>query len=87
MPLWYPDIAMGPLLNIQRFRTNLFYDYGYGQSPLFDISQGYSSVGVELKADLNIMRFFPQFDIGIRFTQGLEPATTKFEVLVGTFNF
>jgi hypothetical protein len=87
MPLWYPDIAIGPLLNIQRFRTNLFYDYGYGQSPQFDFAQRYSSAGVELKADLNIMRFFPQFDIGIRFTQGLEPATTKFEVLIGTFNF
>jgi hypothetical protein len=33
------------------------------------------------------MRFFPQFDIGVRFTQGLQPQTQQFELLIGTFNF
>jgi hypothetical protein len=86
-PVWYPDIAVGPLLNIQRLRANLFYDYGLGQSPLFKVKQSYSSVGIEAKVDINIMRFLPQFDIGIRYTKGLSPSVTKFEVLVGTFNF
>jgi hypothetical protein len=33
------------------------------------------------------MRFLPQFDIGVRFSKGLKPSTTEFEVLIGTFNF
>ena len=85
LPLWYPDIAIGPVLNIQRFRANLFYDYGFGTSG--STTREYASTGIEIKADLNMMRFFPQFDIGIRFTKGLQPATSQFEVLIGTFNF
>jgi hypothetical protein len=87
LPLWYPDVAIGPLLNIQRLRTNLFFDYGFGQSKLFNSNGTYSSAGIEAKLDINILRFFPQFDIGVRYAVGLEPSTTRFEVLVGTFNF
>jgi len=87
LPVWYPDIALGPLLNFQRLRANLFFDYGRGQSPLFETDQAYTSVGVEAKMDINIMRFLPQIDLGVRFSRGLAPATTEFEVLIGTFNF
>ncbi|MEO5599736.1 MAG: hypothetical protein ABIR06_02295 [Cyclobacteriaceae bacterium] len=87
LPLWYPDVSIGPLLNFQRLRANLFFDYGFGQSRLFESSQEYRSVGVEAKLDINILRFLPQFDIGVRFTKGISPSTTEFEVLIGTFNF
>jgi hypothetical protein len=96
MPLWYPDLAIGPLLNIQRIRANGFYDFAYGEtSNVYDFAaedvisrqRNYSSVGVELKADINILRFYPQFDIGIRFAKGLNPATSQVELLIGTFNF
>lgn len=90
LPIWYPDMAIGPLLNIQRFRANVFYDYGYGISRnqrLLTEQVNYASTGIEVKADINIFRFYPRFDIGFRFTQGLQPSTTLFEVLIGTFNF
>lgn len=89
LPLWYPDIALGPVINFQRLRANVFFDYGFGEGPAFfhSTSREYSSVGVEAKLDVNLMRFFPQFDIGVRFTKGLSPATTEFELLIGTFNF
>ncbi|HET9487387.1 MAG TPA: hypothetical protein VFO54_08135, partial [Chryseosolibacter sp.] len=87
LPIWYPDLALGPVVNFQRLRANLFYDYGYGESPLFGSSAEYSSVGIEAKVDINILRFAPQFDIGVRFSKGLSPATTEFELLIGTFNF
>ena len=32
LPLLYPDLAIGPLLNIKRFKANLFYDYGMGEA-------------------------------------------------------
>ena len=86
-PVWYPDVAVGPLVNFQRLRTNFFFDYGFGESPLFDSSKQYTSVGVEAKLDINILRFVPRFDIGVRFTRGLSPSTTEVEMLIGTFNF
>ncbi|MDQ2656033.1 MAG: hypothetical protein M3Y60_01330, partial [Bacteroidota bacterium] len=89
LPLWYPDIAIGPLINFQRLRANLFYDYGYGRGPSFyyDTGREYTSVGIEARLDINVMRFLPQFDIGVRFSKGLRPSTTEIEVLIGTFNF
>jgi hypothetical protein len=86
MPVWYPDIAIGPFVNFQRIRTNVFFDYAFGQSLSFNQSQQYSSVGVEAKVDLNIMRFLPQFNLGVRFSHGLTPAVNKFEILIGTIN-
>jgi hypothetical protein len=87
MPVWYPDIAIGPLLNIQRVRLNGFFDYGYGSSPTFARSQTYLSAGAEVKFDINVMRFLPQFDIGFRYSVGIKPSVSLFEVLIGTFNF
>jgi hypothetical protein len=87
LPLWYPDVALGPLVNFQRLRANAFVDYAFGESPLFDSRQRYASVGVEARLDINLMRFLPQFDIGVRYTRALNPATSEFELLIGTFNF
>ncbi|HEY0769874.1 MAG TPA: hypothetical protein VGD31_06035, partial [Sphingobacteriaceae bacterium] len=87
LPLWYPDIAIGPLLNIQRFRANAFFDYGYITSDIITYRNDYASAGLELKVDFNIMRFYPQFDLGVRYTKGIKPSVTEFEVLIGTFNF
>ncbi len=85
LPLCYPDLRIGPLLNIQRVRANLFFDYGFGSSGTY--AQSYSSTGAEVKFDINIMRFLPQFDIGFRYSYGISPSTTRYEVLIGTFNF
>jgi hypothetical protein len=87
LPVWYPDIALGPVVNVQRLRANLFADHGFGESRIFNVSRTYTSVGAEVKLDLNIFRFFPQFDIGVRYSEGLQPATRKIELLIGTFNF
>ncbi|HEX7016933.1 MAG TPA: hypothetical protein VF191_15600 [Cyclobacteriaceae bacterium] len=77
-PLWYPDIAVGPLLNIQRVRLNLFYDYGEGEglehyynfesARIYTLDTGtrYQSAGAELSFDVNFFRTLPQFEIGIR---------------------
>ncbi|HLT81981.1 MAG TPA: hypothetical protein VKZ86_13215 [Cyclobacteriaceae bacterium] len=78
LPLWYPDIAVGPLLNIQRVRLNLFFDYGEGEGQdyyynfesgnVYTIDTGttYKSAGAELMFDVNFFRTQPQFEIGIR---------------------
>ncbi|MDL5050953.1 hypothetical protein QQ054_33680 [Oscillatoria amoena NRMC-F 0135] len=91
LPIWYPDIAVGPLLNIQRLRGNAFIDYGFGTSKFGNnppVSTTYLSVGGELKVDINVFRFLPQFDIGVRYSVGILPnSTTLFEFLFGTINF
>lgn len=89
LPVWYPDVAFGPLLNIQRVRLNAFIDYGYGSSVLNQkpSSKSYLSTGGEVKFDINIFRQLPQLDIGFRYSYGINPATTRFEFLVGTLNF
>jgi hypothetical protein len=87
LPVWYPDIALGPLVNIQRFRMNGFLDYANGNSPLFNASANYMSIGAEFTFDINVMRFLPQLDIGFRISKGITPSTTTFEFLLGTINF
>jgi hypothetical protein len=87
-PLWYPDIALGPVLNIQRIRVNLFADYALGISSISrDEDNDYLSVGGELTFDINVMRFLPQIDLGVRYSYGIDPAVTKFELVIGTINF
>lgn len=87
LPLWYPDIAIGPLVNFQRVRGNAFVDYAYGQSSLFNNSQAYTSVGGELKFDVNVMRFLPQWNFGFRYSYAVETQTPKFEFILGTIGF
>jgi hypothetical protein len=69
-------------------RANFFFDYGFGSNSLYGgATRTYTSVGTEIKFDINIMRFLPQLDVGFRYSIGLQPSTTRFEFLLGTFNF
>ncbi len=88
LPVWYPDIALGPILNIQRVRLNGFLDHALGNFRYFrGGNTTYTSVGGEIRFDINIMRFLPQMNLGLRYAYGLKPSVTKFEFLLGTFNF
>ena len=97
MPIWYADVAMGPVLNIQRLKGNAFLDYGFGTSQFNDTvnNRKYVSVGGELKVDINLLRYLPQFEIGVRYSYGYsdgspggqQPSVTKFEFLLGYVNF
>jgi len=90
LPIWYPDLNVGPLLNVQRVRLNAFVDYGFGSTTIGTRdpdSASYLSTGAEVKFDINILRLLPQLDIGFRYSYGINPAVTRFEVLLGTLNF
>lgn len=89
MPIWYPDLALGPVLNIKRIRSNFFYDYGYGKAIAYspDENRYYTSTGVEVKFDFNFMRFLPQLDMGVRYAYGMHPVESRVEVLIGTIKF
>ena len=94
LPVWYPDLSIGPLINFKRVRFNGFADYAFGDNPaLRDLtrkaqSTTYLSVGGELKFDVNFIRLLPEFDFGVRVTRTVLPRTGFFfEFLLGTVNF
>jgi hypothetical protein len=87
-PIWYPDIAIGPVLNVQRVRGTLFTDVAAGENSLIQhLNDNFVCVGGELKFDINIMRFLPQIDLGVRYSYGIDPSVSNFELIIGTFNF
>lgn len=59
-PIFYPDWELGPLAYIKRFRGGFFADFeniGNGN--------GLRTYGAELKADMNLLRFYlPNFAVG-----------------------
>jgi hypothetical protein len=84
LPLFYPDMHIGPILNIQRVYSNLFVDYGKGQSvnthpPLTELA----SAGFELSFDFNLMRFLPLLNAGLRYSYRPDIKTGEFQVLIG----
>lgn len=106
LPVWYPDINIGPLLNIQRIKANLYYDYGKGEGSQFYYrfktgeptlvyqitnNDAYHSIGAEVTFDINIMRFLPQFELGLRTSYIKENrfnnAGTVFEFILGNIPF
>ncbi len=88
--LWNADLALGPVLNIQRIRTRLFYDYGYGETDVTNLdsklkSQGsnnYQSFGGEIWFDFNVMRLQPLLNGGFRIVNTPESGV-KFEIVLG----
>lgn len=85
LPLGYPDIHLGPVLNVQRVKANFFCDYGDGRGETYyykpsqtaqrlDVyysksNATYLSYGTEITFDINILRFLPQLDLGFRITR------------------
>lgn len=64
-PLLYPDIRLGALLYMQRIRMGFHYDY----AQLMDTENKFQvlqSQGVELRGDINLLRYSYLMDIGCR---------------------
>ena len=94
LPLWYPDLHIGPLINFKRVRLNGFTDYVFADNPGLSAitreaeSRTYLSAGAEVKFDVNFLRLLPEFDFGFRVGQVMLPNRKFFfEFLFGTVNF
>lgn len=61
LPLFYPDLSVGPIAYIKRVKANFFYD-----TTLKNVICG---KGVELTADVHLLRFMFPFELGIQFVQ------------------
>jgi hypothetical protein len=70
VPLLYPDLNIGSLVYIKRFRTSLFFDYARGSGNTYyagspeglrpvsfhDYAENFGSAGFELLADFHLFR-------------------------------
>lgn len=84
LPVWYPDLALGPFFYFQRLKGNLFYDYG--KSEYQNKITPYQSVGIELATDFNFMRLNSVLlEAGIRVSYLPKVNKPVFELTVGEF--
>jgi hypothetical protein len=75
-PVWYPDIAIGPLCYFKRLRVNLFFDMANNQYKQYKqyknyttyswITHNYQSMGIEWLTDFHALRIYFPFTAGIR---------------------
>ncbi|MDB5262273.1 MAG: hypothetical protein JWQ14_1554 [Adhaeribacter sp.] len=91
LPVWYPDIALGPFLYFQRLKSNIFYDYGRGErfdrQNQLNRNYTYQSVGLELTTDFNFMRLQGVlFESGVRVLYRPDTQKPSLELIVGEFN-
>jgi len=81
-PIFYPDWEVGALAYVKRLKGGFFVDYeniGNGK--------GLRSYGAELRADLNLLRFFlPGFDLGSKIIIPTKN-TTKNPIFEFSLNF
>ncbi|MEJ7646923.1 MAG: hypothetical protein WKF87_20160 [Chryseolinea sp.] len=103
LPLWYPDIDIGPILYIQRVKANVFYDVGKGTGKVYyydadsnrvyfsSSNETYQSVGIETTFDFNIFRLLPKLELGFRSTYRIandfNTSGLVFEFMVGNIGF
>jgi hypothetical protein len=59
-PIFYPDLELGPIAYIKRIKGGFFTDFEN-----LNEGGGMKSFGAELRADLNLLRYYlPNFDLG-----------------------
>ncbi|MCB0719364.1 MAG: hypothetical protein KDD65_13030, partial [Bacteroidetes bacterium] len=79
-PVVYPDLSIGSLLYSNRLLGALFADLGYGEDGAFNIRQ--SSAGLELLADLRVLRVPIPIRLGVRSLYRFEPGDFRFEPVI-----
>lgn len=88
MPLLYPDLNLSGLLYLQRISTSLFWDYTRFSGDIFEEGKktGYfisdiSSLGAEITANVNYLRFYAPSNIGFRASYLPEAGEYIFQLL------
>lgn len=90
LPLFYPDLSLPPFLYLKRISTNLFADRAYTQTmvlpengPAFKKNETLHSTGVEVSANMHLLRFISPLDLGLRFYYLPQTGKTGFTMLFG----
>ena len=85
LPIARMDWHLGPLVNLQRIYSNLFYELGKGKNEGTSV-QNLKSMGIETHFNFNVLRLLPLFDVGIRYSY--LPHSKKFvpQVIIGAIS-
>ena len=75
LPLYYPDWDIASLAYIKRLYANLFADMAV------DNAGNYKSLGLELKAKLNVLQISTPITVGLRTSYLLNTKTFTFDFL------
>ncbi|WP_085534993.1 TolB-like translocation protein [Massilibacteroides vaginae] len=80
--IFCPDMSLGNLAYVKRFRSNLFYDFTanqeYKEQRRWDT---YNAVGADILADCNFFRLNFPVSVGVRMTQPIDYGTFQVEGL------
>ena len=78
LPLWYPDLALGPFAFIKRVKVNFFFDYTNFKLSSWQEYAGFRifssflrSTGAELTFDVRAFRLL-EVDLGVRYSYLLD---------------
>jgi hypothetical protein len=85
LPLWYPDLDLGPLLFVRRVQAETFGDYSVGYSAQGRNKTFYRSAGVDLTADFAPFSINQTWRAGVRVSyrvDAIEPWRTQFIVQI-----
>lgn len=79
--LFSPDFSIGPILYVQRVRSNLFYDYFRNQANKVDPWITQSSFGGDLIMDCNVLQANFPISLGARITKPIDYGKVRVEAL------
>lgn len=74
LPLWYPDLNVGPLVFVRRVQAEGFGDYSVGYSSGGRFKTFYRSAGVELSADFAPFSMNQTWRAGVRYSYRVDAA-------------
>jgi len=63
-PILYPDFSLSSIVYLKRLKANLFFDYAEGSHNGFN--SFYNSTGIDLVADVHVLRFVAPLELGCR---------------------
>ena len=78
LPILYPDLPLGPVLFIQRFRLGFYGDFGFYDNSLNPLW----SSGAALNMDFAALNSFSGFSIGFRFNWLWQENRAAFDILL-----
>ncbi len=79
--MFHPDFSIGPVLYIQRVRSNIFYDHFRNQANLSSPWRKQRSLGADLIMDCNILQANFPISLGARVTKPLDYGNITLETL------
>jgi len=85
LPLVYPDWALGSLFYLKRLRGAFFGDFNVGKTS--DFEQQYSSVGLDLNFDFNLLQLAVELNAGVRLAYRLAEKDLHASLLIFNIEF